>query len=328
MLSRLRKKTETIDGKILKNKMFFDCNPRYYSDWEYKAFRLHINPDDGDALYKAEQWVSIKLNTRSNQANLHEDYIDGLNVGDAASRRRYLEGEWSDENQNALFTDKMFVETRIPRPAHVETPNDVKEYLANFSNDKIGNIRLERFTIAIDPAKSNDAKSDLNGITVQASGTVWNVKEGRDETHAFVLADHSDRMSPQSVCELAKDLCQAWGAQRIVYESNATGAWLPATMFPIWQAAPLKPIAATSTTGNKTDRAEPVAAQYERKAVHHVGTHKALEAQMCDWGSPASRRKSPDRMDAVVWGITELLDLAHEKKVKPGGRIGRRGNRL
>ncbi|WP_448538538.1 phage terminase large subunit [Sphingobium yanoikuyae] len=327
LMSRLAMLTYTSDGKQLTNKMFFDCNPKYFSDWEYKAFKLHINPSDGDALEESEEWVSCKLNTTANLDNLAPDYMKRLTKGSKASRQRFMIGEWCDENSDALFTDTMFVETRIPLAPDIEEPEAIKDYLAGFANDKIENIRLDRITIAVDPAKSNDTKSDLHGITIQAGATVFNLKEGVDEYHAFVLADHSMKASPNAVCELIRDEFKAWGAQRIVIESNAAGSWLESTMRSVWSAAPLKFIAATSQTGGKNDRAEPVAAQYERGAVHHVGTLRPLEEQMCDWGSPASRRKSPDRMDAVVWGITELLDLAHEKKAKPGAIIINAGNR-
>jgi hypothetical protein len=327
LMSRLAMLTETSDGKLLTNKMYFDCNPKYFSDYEYKLFKQHVNPSDGDAMEDPEEWVSCKLNTISNQENLDPDYLKRLAKGSRASRQRFMLGEWCDENTDALFTETMFVDTRIPLPSELDTPDAIKSYLAGFGNEKIENIRLDRITIAVDPAKSNDVKSDLHGITIQAGATVFNLKEGVDEYHAFVLADHSMKASPNAVCQLIKEEFEAWGAQRVVIESNAAGSWLESTMRSVWPAAPLKFIAATSQTGGKNDRAEPVAAQYERSAVHHVGSFRDLEAQMCDWGSPASRRKSPDRMDAVVWGITELLDLAHEKKNKPGAYIINAGNR-
>ncbi len=304
LLSRLRAKNETITGKILTNKMFFDCNPRFYSDWEYKAFIQKVNPEDGDALHNADQWIAFKMEPDANRDNLHEDYIDSLMAGSAASRRRYVVGEWSDENANALFTEAMFRDNRIPRPQDVDTPERIRVMLAEQG------INLVRTTIAVDPAKSNNPKSDLTGITVQGIS---------DEGHVYVLADYSRRDTPVGVCENIRDAYITWDAKRIVVESNAAGTWLDSTMNLVWPQAPgLKNIAATGTTGGKTERAEPVAAQYERGRVHHVGTHKELEQQLCDWGSPASRKKSPDRMDALVWGITELMDLAHEKKTIPG----------
>lgn len=314
LMSRLSVVSATEDGRVLANKMFFDCNPRFYADWEYRAFRLHVNPDDGDAMPLAEQWVSTKLNTTANMDNLPSDYITStLQSGSAVKRQRFLIGEWTDENQRALFRDAMFRDHRVPRPATVSTPAQVLAMLADLS------IQLRRITIAVDPAKSHDPRSDLTGITVQGIAA---------DGHVYVLADLSQRASPNTVCEEIREAYHAWGASRIIVESNAAGSWLDATMRVHFPAAPIKNIAATATTGGKAERAEPVSDQYERGVVHHVGSFRELEEQMCQWGSPASRRKSPDRMDAVVWGITELLDLAHEKRVTPGMNLGRRSSRL
>lgn len=308
LLSRLRALTKTVDGKVLTNKMFFDCNPRFYGDWEYKAFIQKINPLDGDALHNADQWVAFKMEAEANKDNLHEDYIDSLKAGSAASRRRYVEGEWSDENTNALFTEAMFVKRRIPKPDEVVTPEQTLDLLSEQHD-----VHLNRVTIAVDPATKGDTKNDLHGITVQGVSGY-----GKD-AEAYVLADYSCNGSPLHVCDILNKAYKEWGASRVILEDNAGGRWLESTILQHSPHLPLKFVNANTKTGNKSSRAEPVAAQYEQGRVRHVGTHKALEAQMCDWGSPASRKKSPDRMDAVVWGITELLDLNQEKKPEPSG---------
>ncbi len=305
LMSRLSVVSPTEDGKILVNKMFFDCNPRFYSDWEYKAFKQHVNPEDGDAMPDPSEWVHAKLRTEANLENIADGYVKTLQAGSAAKRQRFLVGEWCDENQSAMFGEKMFRDYRVPRPNDIDSPQAVQSMLADQG------IQLRRITIAVDPAKSADAKSDLTGITVQGLA---------DDGHVFVLADLSDRYTPNQACEEIKQAYYDWGVSRIVVESNAAGSWLDATMRHIFPAAPIKNIAATSQTGGKKERAEPVSAQYERGVVHHVGTFRELESQMCEYGSPAQRRrgKSPDRMDAVVWGITELLDLANEETRTPG----------
>jgi hypothetical protein len=303
LLSRLRARSETVDGKVLKNKFLFDCNPRFYSDYEYKAFILKVNPEDGDALHNAEQWVAFKMNAEANAANLHEDYLDSLSAGSAASRRRYVLGEWSDENQNALFTESLFRDYRIPKPNTVVDPGQTLALLVS------NNIELNRVTVSVDPAVTADPKSDLSGITVQGLGL---------DGHVYVLADYSLRGTPDQVCGIVTQAYNQWGASRVIMEKNQGGLWLESTMRSHFPNVPLKFVSATATTGGKASRAEPVSAAYERGVIHHVGTLKELEAQMCDFGSPASRRKSPDRMDAVVWGITELLDLGHEAKRATG----------
>jgi hypothetical protein len=315
LMSRLSVIAHTADGKILQNKMFFDCNPRFFSDWEYKAFRLHVNPEDGDAMPYASEWVCSKLNTTANLENIAQGYVRTLEAGSAAKRQRFMVGEWTDENNNALFNEAMFRDNRIPKPAEVVTERETLAYLPAYQDG----IDLQRVTVAVDPAVTADPKSDLSGITVQGIA---------DDGQVYVLADYSLRGTPDQVCALVVEAYGLWGASRVIMEKNQGGLWLESTMRSHFPNVPLKFVTANVTTGGKASRAEPVSAAYERGIVHHVGTLKELEAQMCDFGSPASRRKSPDRMDAVVWGVTELLNLGHEKQIVPGGRIARQGARL
>ncbi len=317
LLNRLRAVRKTVDGKVLKNKMFFDCNPRFYSDWEYKVFMQGINPEDGDAIPRPEQWVNCKLRTFSNQANLSEDYLENLELMGAKDRRRYMEGEWSDQNQHALFTEKVFVNNRIPKPKNVITPQETLQHLREQEG-----IELNRVTVSADPAVTADPKSDLTGITVQGI-----YLDANDTEHAVVLEDLSARYTPDAACKVIAEAYREWGASRVIMEKNQGGLWLESTLRKHFPNVPLKFVSATTTTGGKASRAEPVAAQYERGVVHHVGSLKELENQMCDFGSPASRKKSPDRMDAVVWGLTELFDLGAEKRSIPGVRISRKGYR-
>ncbi len=305
LMSRLSVIAQTADGKILQNKMFFDCNPRFFSDWEYKAFQLGVNPEDGDAMPYSSEWVSSKLNTTANLENIADGYVRTLEAGSAAKRQRFMVGEWTDENNNALFNEAMFRDNRVPKPADIITEKEILDYLPTYGDG----VRLRRVTVAVDPAVTADPKSDMSGITVQGID---------DSGEVYVLADYTLRGTPDQVCATVTDAYKLWGASRVIMEKNQGGLWLESTMRSHFPNVPLKFVSATATTGGKASRAEPVSAAYERGVVHHVGTHKELEAQMCDFGSPASRRKSPDRMDAVVWGITELLDLGHEKTSIPG----------
>lgn len=305
LMSRLSVIAKTEDGKVLTNKMFFDCNPRFYSDWEYKAFRLHVNPEDGDSMPDPSEWVVAKLRTEANLENIADGYIKTLQAGSAAKRQRFLVGEWTDENSNALFSETMFRDTRVPKPPEVVTEQEILAYLPTYHDG----IRLQRVTVAVDPAVTADPKSDMSGITVQGLA---------DNGEVYVLADYTLRGTPDQVCATVTDAYKLWGASRVIMEKNQGGLWLESTMRSHFPNVPLKFVSATATTGGKASRAEPVSAAYERGIVHHVGTLKELEAQMCDFGSPASRRKSPDRMDALVWGVTELLDLAHEEKRMAG----------
>jgi hypothetical protein len=320
LIGRMRGVKIKQDGKELRHKLFADCNPNSEADWECKAFRDGINPADGDALPNHDQWVMCKLRPAANLHNVGADYIDNMRASmSAADRKRYIDGDWASANPDATFNEGMFRDHRIPKPNIVvedqERERTPEETLAML--EKRG-IALERVTVAVDPAVTADPKSDLSGITVQGFARFLNDETGKWEHHAYVLADESLRGTPDQVCATVTRAYKTWGACRVIMEKNQGGLWLESTMRSHFPNVPLKFVTATGTTGGKQSRAEPVSAQYERGMVHHVGTFRELETQMCEFGSAASRRKSPDRMDAVVWGLTELLDLAHEKTMPAG----------
>jgi len=124
--------------------------------------------------------------------------------------------------------------------------------------------------------------------------------------HGYVLADLTVKASPASWAERAVDACHDYGADRIVAEVDNGGDLVEATIRSIDARVPYKAVRASR---GKHTRAEPVAALYERGLVHHVGdlgSLEALEDQMCNW-LPDPGLPSPDRMDALVWAISELM---------------------
>lgn len=302
LLGRLRYVAHRSDGSRLTNKMFYDCNPRWKADWEYQAFKRGVIPGENEPMPKAEQWVNAKLNTSSNADNLDPDYMDALAAGSRQARMRYLIGEWADENVNGLFFQEDFDKHRLTKPLTNHgaemMPSETLAWLRD-SQD----VRLERITVACDPATTSNQSSDHSGITVQGID-----REGI----AYVLADETIRGTPDEVSKVVVKAFTDWGAARVVLEKNAGGEWLESTLRKHHERLPISFVAATSTTGGKRSRAEPVSAEYERGKVRHVGTHAHLESQMCEFGSPHFRG-SPDRMDAVVWGVTELMNLHGEK---------------
>lgn len=307
LLGRLRYVAHRADGSRLTNKMFYDCNPRWKADWEYQAFKRGVIPGENEPMPRAEQWVSQKLNTTANLDNLVEDYMDTLAAGSRQARMRYLVGEWADENTNGLFFQDDFDRFRITKDlTHTGadmTPGETIAWLGDTQD-----IQLERVTVACDPATTSKQSSDLSGITVQGID--------RDGV-VYVLADETVRATPDEVSRRVVEAFTAWGAARVVLEKNAGGEWLESTLRKHHERLPISFVAATSTTGGKRSRAEPVSAEYERGRVRHVGTLPALESQMCEFGSPHFRG-SPDRMDAVVWGVTELMNLHGERQRTAG----------
>lgn len=161
---------------------------------------------------------------------------------------------------------------------------------------------LVRVVVAIDPAASSHENADETGIIVA----------GRDERgHGWVLADASGRYQPAEWAKAAIAAYRAHRADRVVAEVNNGGEMVAATLRMI---DPNVPFAAVHASRGKLARAEPVAALYEQGRVHHVGALPRLEDQMCGFTPVApggfdarAMGYSPDRVDALVWAITDLL---------------------
>ena len=118
----------------------------------------------------------------------------------------------------------------------------------------------------------------------------------------YVLEDLSGRYSPAGWARMAVLAYRKHQADRIVAERNFGGEMVEATIRAEARNVPVKTVNASR---GKLVRAEPVMALYEQGRVHHVGTYPDLEDQMCGWRPGVG--KSPDRVDALVWGVTELM---------------------
>ncbi|MFA5040868.1 MAG: terminase family protein [Bdellovibrionales bacterium] len=157
---------------------------------------------------------------------------------------------------------------------------------------------LRRLIVAIDPAMSHNASSDETGIVAAARGV---------DGLLYVLADWSGRYAPDAWAERAIMLYNDMRAQMIVGEVNAGGELVERLLR---QKAPqvlFKPVRAMR---NKVDRALPIAALYEQKRVRHVGNLGLLEDQMCKFTAHGKQDGSPDRVDALVWALTELSEVS------------------
>ncbi|MDD4616823.1 MAG: terminase family protein [Alphaproteobacteria bacterium] len=155
---------------------------------------------------------------------------------------------------------------------------------------------LRRVVIAIDPAMTSGTASDETGIVAAARGA---------DGLLYVLSDWSGRYSPDAWAERALMLYTDMRAQMIVAEVNAGGDLVERILR---QKAPhvlFKPVRAIRS---KVDRALPVAALYEQGRVRHVGALTQLEDQMCKF-TPEHLEMSPDRVDALVWALTELSEV-------------------
>jgi len=151
---------------------------------------------------------------------------------------------------------------------------------------------MQRITVNIDPAISSTASSDETGITVT----------GKAGDNGYVLADASGKYSPEKWAALSVQLAKEWGADCIVAEKNQGGDMVESVIRATGSKVRVKLVTATK---GKFVRAEPIYALYEQGNIFHVGHLPKLEAQMCSFSSDL--KHSPDRVDALVWGLTELM---------------------
>ena len=155
-------------------------------------------------------------------------------------------------------------------------------------------IEMTRIVVAIDPAVTTSADSDETGIIVVGKGI---------DGAAYVLEDRSGTHSPLQWARQAIDAYKVWGANLIVAESNNGGDMVRLTLNTVDGNVPVRLVHASQ---GKVARAEPVKAKYEQSLVFHAETFPDLEDQMCNW-SPRDGTRSPDRIDALVWALTDLM---------------------
>lgn len=151
-----------------------------------------------------------------------------------------------------------------------------------------------RVVVAIDPAVTAGENSSETGIIVAALQRTG---------HVLILDDLTCRESPLGWAKIAIAAYKSRRADRIVGEVNNGGDLVEANIRAVDPNVSYRSVRASR---GKAVRAEPVAALYEQGRVHHVGSFGNLEDQMCGF-VPGVEGKSPDRMDALVWAVTELL---------------------
>jgi predicted phage terminase large subunit-like protein len=152
-----------------------------------------------------------------------------------------------------------------------------------------------RIVIAIDPATTYHEKSDETGIVV--AGKVL------DGTYV-VIDDLSGRLSPANWGQRVVDAFHTYKADRVIAEVNKGGDLVERIITSIDGTIPFSPVRATR---GKITRAEPIAALYEKQLVFHHRPLRDLEHQLCHYVSGA--HASPDRLDAMVWALTELSGI-------------------
>lgn len=225
-------------------------------------------------ILQAASTIVTRSRTTDNAANLDATTLDYLKqrYGGTTLGRQELDAELLDDVDGALWNRAMLDQGRV-----MEFP------------------QLRRVVVAVDPAGSSGAKSDETGIVAAGYGS---------EGHGYVLADASGRYSPEGWARAAISLYRSLKADTIVAEKNYGGDMVEATIRAVDPNVPVKMVSASR---GKAVRAEPIVAFYEQRRVHHVGNLPDLEDQLCGW-DPNTSKGSPDRLDALVWALTDLMD--------------------
>ena len=282
-------KIEGEPERLMRTKMFYDCNPPKKSHWLYKLFIRKVDPEDNKPLKNPEEYAEMKMNPVDNLDNIDAGYLHTLDSMSAAKRRRFRDGEFSDAGQGQLFDEDNLEKYRVV---------DLDEL-----------PDMVRIVVAVDPSGSGDTDNqDNDAIGIVAAGL------GTDGI-AYVLADRTVKAGPATWGRVACNLYEELEADLIVGESNYGGQMV---RFVIRTANPRVPYKDVVATRGKVVRAEPIAALYEHGKVRHVGQLFELEEELtCFTTSGFEGDKSPNRADAAVWAIYSLFPSLTRKPEEP-----------
>lgn len=268
-------------------KAYFDCNPPSKLHWSYELFKAHLKPRTREAVADPSDYAEMQMNPADNRQNLPEKYFGILASMSEAKRLRFERGEWATEVNGALWS----LEDRRTEDGSEIRGIDSSRVAADQVPD------LARVVVAVDPSGTKgDGGGDDIGIVVAGKGV-----DGR----AYVLADRTCQLSPDGWGRRAVQAYHEFMADRVVGEANFGGDMV---RFVVQTADRSVAYSDVKATRGKVVRAEPVAALYEQGLVSHVGQMPDLEDQMCNFTAAGFMGDgSPDRADALVWALTELM---------------------
>jgi phage terminase large subunit-like protein len=261
---------------------------KYPEAWDQLMFGLRLGSDPRAVVTTTPKPIKLvrdliadattaitRGSTLDNRKNLPKAFIDKILTKYHGTRlgRQEIGGEMLEDIEGAMWNLDVIEMNRVR-----DHPN------------------LVRIVVAIDPAATSSATSDETGIIVAGLGV---------DGHGYILEDYTMRGTPDQWARAAVDAYHQWQADRIVAEVNQGGEMVEAVIRTVDVMVPYKSVHASR---GKATRAEPISALYDQGRVHHVGSLPHLEDQMTQW---IPGMKSPDRMDALVWAVHELM-IEHE----------------
>jgi predicted phage terminase large subunit-like protein len=222
-------------------------------------------------LYDRQDVYKTQGSTFENKDNLAESALELFKKQYEGTRlgKQELYAEILEDIEGALWTLNMIERTRV---------NEIPE--------------MKRVVVAVDPAVTNNKNSDETGIVVCGLGI---------DNRYYIIDDVSGKMSADAWAKTAVNVYYKYKASRIIAEVNNGGDLVERLLRTVDKNIPYKSVSASR---GKVIRAEPISALYEQQRVSHCGVFSKLEDQMCSFTGDKST--SPDRLDALVWGLTEL----------------------
>lgn len=274
--TRLAQKTD------LTLKAYYDCNPATTAHYSYLLFHKGLDPVTKQPVPEG-QYARLLMNPKDNQENLPESYLQRLARMSPAKRKRFLDGQYADANENSLW-DVILIES---------------QRVTNYPD-------LQRIVVAVDPSGCSgdeDERSDEIGISVVGLGT-----DGK----CYVLEDLSGRFGPAGWAQVAVTAYRRHNADRVIGERNFGGEMVRSTLKAYDDDVPVTLVTASR---GKVVRAEPISVLTHEKKVHFVGVFPDLEDQLCSFTTAGYiGDKSPDRADAFIWGANYLFPGAEAEE--------------
>lgn len=261
--------TRLAEKSTLINKSYYDCNPPTKKHWSYKLFILKQNPLTKEPLNNPNEYGYIKLFPEDNKENLADGYIENtLSNLPLNLRKRFKDGDYADEVEGALWTDVLLNKYRVQSLPPVV-----------------------RSIVAVDPSITANVNSDECGIIVCSRGY---------DGHYYIHKDYSGIYTPLGWAKAVKSAYDENYCNSVIAENNQGGDLVKQNILNIDNH--IRVITVHAKQG-KLLRAEPVQGLYENGLVHHVGVFDQLEYEMTTYDGKGD---SPNRLDAMVYGITEL----------------------
>ena len=282
--------------------------PKAEQTWEQLQFALRLGQNPRQvvtttprnvpvlkAILNNPSTVMTHAPTEANRAHLAQSFLAEVTARYGGTREgaQELQGLLLEDAEGALWSSEMLHKARVEVAP-----------------------QMSRIVVAVDPPVTGHSGSDACGILV-----VGAITEGPPQNWRAVVLEDATVMaaSPDQWARAAIAAMQRHGADRLVAEVNQGGDLVQAV---IRQIDALVPYRAVRASKGKVARAEPVAALYEQGRVGHVRGLVALEDQMCRMTAQGYQGKgSPDRVDALVWALTDLMIDPAQKFVQPQMRV-------